>query len=214
MAAVLVATAMTVGFARARRSADAEPDVSKTAPALAAKNLAGEVTARLKKRDALPDFSLTTEAGRPFTGADLRGRLTAVTFIFTRCPMPEFCPLTMKRFQQLQRQAAGDRALKDVRLVSVTLDPAFDTPPVLAAYAKAMGADPDRWTFVTGEREQIARLARAFSIHIEKNGVLLDHTLATAVVDGTGRVVEIWRGNGWDVREIVDVLRSEARQMQ
>ncbi len=167
---------------------------------------------RLKKGDALPAFSLTTHRNEPFTLADLRGRLTAVTFVFTRCPMPEFCPMMVKRFQQLQREVEREPALRDVRLVSVTLDPAFDTPTVLDAYATAMGAHPERWRFVTGEPSAVAQLRKAFSIHVEKNGVLLDHTLATAIVDAQGRVAEIWRGNGWKVSDVLDVLRQEARR--
>jgi protein SCO1/2 len=164
---------------------------------------------RLKKGGTVPPFSLTTQDGRTFTDADLRGRLTAVTFIFTRCPVPEFCPLTVKRFQQLQRETARDRTLGDVQLVSVTLDPAFDTPPVLQAYAEAMRVDPTRWRFVTGDPAQVGRLASAFSIHTERNGALLDHTLATAIVGADGRIVDIWRGTGWAVSDLLAVLRRE-----
>jgi protein SCO1/2 len=162
---------------------------------------------RLKKGDALPAFSLTTSAGRPFTDTDVRGHATAITFIFTRCPVPEFCPLMVKRFQQVQRELEADPLLRGVRLLSVTLDPAFDTPPVLADYAKAMRANTTRWQFVTGRPEEIAGLTSAFSIHVERNGVLLDHTLATAVIDADGRIVEIWRGNNWTPRGVVEVLR-------
>jgi protein SCO1/2 len=161
---------------------------------------------RLKKGDLLPAFSLTTEAGRGFTHADLRGRVTAVAFIFTRCPVPEFCPLMVKRFQQVQREVERDPELGDVRLLSVTLDPAFDTPAVLAAYAKAMGVNPERWQFVTGEPAEIARLTNAFSIHAERNGVFIDHTLATAIIDADGRLVEIWRGNGWRSADLLEGL--------
>ena len=94
-----------------------------------------------------------------------------------------------------------------MRLLSVTLDPAFDTPQVLDAYARAMRADPARWQFVTGRPEEIARLASAFSIHVERNGLLIDHTLATAVIGRDGRIAEIWRGNGWTAAEVIDVLR-------
>jgi protein SCO1 len=166
--------------------------------------------ARLRTGDALPAFSLTTHEGRPFTPAELRGRRTVVTFVFTRCPVPEFCPLLVQRFQQLQRTAAADPALRDVRLVAVTLDPAFDTPAVLSAYATAMRADPARWQFVTGAPDQIARLTSGFAVHVERNGVLLDHTLATAVIGRDGRIVEIWRGNRWKVDEVVGLLRAPA----
>ena len=185
--------------------------------AAAARDAAASTRTRLKKGDALPAFSLETQHGGAFTAADLRGRLTAITFIFTRCPVPEFCPLMSKRFQQVQREIERDPALRrgrrNLRLVSVTLDPAFDTPQVLDAYAKAIGANPDRWQFVTGRESEVARLTSAFAIHVARNGVLLDHTLATAVIDADGRVVEIWRGTGWNVSDVVGVLRREAARM-
>jgi protein SCO1/2 len=115
----------------------------------------------------------------------------------------------VKRFRQMQAELERDPALGDVRLVGVTLDPEFDTPPVLAAYAKAMGALPERWQFVTGDQAAVERFAKAFSIHTERNGVLLDHTLATALVGVDGRLAEIWRGNGWRVAEVLDALRRE-----
>ena len=167
--------------------------------------------ARLRPGDQVPSFSLVTESGGAFTAADLRGRVTAVTFIFTRCPVPEFCPLMVKRFQHLQKAVSADPSLSDVRLLSVTLDPAFDTPAVLTAYATAMRADAARWHFVTGDTDQIARLTKAFAIHSEKNGVFLDHTLATAVIDAEGRVVEIWRGNQWDADDVLMQIRDRTR---
>lgn len=163
---------------------------------------------RLRKGDVLPDVSLVTQSGVPFTSDAFQGKVTAVTFIFTRCPMPEFCPLMVKRFQQIQQTIAADATLADARLLAVSLDPTFDTPPVLDAYARAMQADPTRWTFVTGTPEDVSRLTRAFAIHVERNGVLLDHTLATAVIDADGRIVEIWRGNGWKPAEVVAAMRG------
>jgi protein SCO1/2 len=163
--------------------------------------------ARLKKGDALPMVSLTTSEGRPLTSADLHGQVTAITFIYTRCPVPDFCPLMMKRFQEVQRELESRGAPRDVRLLAVTLDPAFDTPQVLQAYAASKGVDASRWQLATGTSEEIVKLTSAFSIHVERGGVLIDHTLATAVIGRDGRVVEIWRGNGWSSAELLDVLR-------
>lgn len=165
-------------------------------------------SARLRPGEAVPPFSLTAQDGTPFTAQSLRGQRTAVTFIFTRCPQPEFCPLMVRRFQQIQREITRDAALADVRLLAVTLDPAFDTPAILTAYATAMQADPARWTFVTGAADAVRILTRAFAVHSEKNGVVLDHTLATAVVDAGGRVVEIWRGNHWSANDVLATLRQ------
>ena len=163
---------------------------------------------RLRKGDVVPDVSLVTQAGEPFTARDLRGHATAVTFIFTRCPMPEFCPLMVKRFQQVQRAIVDEPALGQARLLAVSLDPTFDTPAVLDAYARAMQADAARWQFVTGAPADVQRLTQAFAVHVERNGVLLDHTLATAVLGPDGRVREIWRGNGWKADEVIAALRA------
>jgi protein SCO1/2 len=184
------------------------------AVAAALKAEPGRSPKRLKKGDPLPAFSLTTSEGRPLTNADVRGRVTAITFVFTRCPVPEFCPLMVKRFQEVQRALGSNESLRNVRLLSVSLDPAFDTPEVLRAYADSKGVNPARWQFATGQAGEIARLTSAFSVHVERGGVLIDHTLATAVIDGDGRVAEIWRGNGWSTGELVAVLRRVAAETE
>lgn len=164
---------------------------------------------RLKRGDTLPAFALVDERGRALADTDLRGHPTVVTFIFTRCPVPEFCPLLTSRFAELQRMLARDPTLpRDTQLLSITLDPAFDTPPILEAYARAKGADAARWRFATGKHDEVLRVARAFSVYVERNGALLDHTLATALVDDEGRVVEIWRGSGWKTTEVAAALRG------
>jgi protein SCO1/2 len=164
--------------------------------------------ARLKIGDAVPAFALVDQRGRDITAEDLKGRLTVVTFMFTRCPQPEFCPLMAKRFRDLQSAVVKDGALNGkVQLVSVTLDPEFDTPDILSAYARAMGADDTRWRFVTGAPADVATFARAFAVYTKRNGPLLDHTLATALVDGEGRVAEIWRGTYWTSAEVLAAMR-------
>jgi protein SCO1/2 len=163
---------------------------------------------RLRTGDPLPPFALVDQRGEPFTLERLRGRRTAVTFIFTRCPVPEFCPLMVQRFLEIERALTRDRGLADVRLVAITLDPRNDTPEVLAAYATAKGVDQARWRLLTGSAGEVAGLTKAFAVHVEKNGVLLDHTLATAVIDAEGRVVEIWRGNRWTAADVVSALRG------
>ena len=178
------------------------------AVAEAVRSAARSSSTRLRKGDAMPELSLVTETSAPFTRAAFDGHVTALTFIFTRCPVPDFCPLMVKRFQEIQRELAADPALADARLVAATIDPEFDTPEVLQAYGKAMRANPARWTFVTGAPAGVETLTKAFAVHIERNGVPLDHTLATAVIDRQGRIVDIWRGNGWKAQEVVASLRA------
>lgn len=185
------------------------PDRSTDAPATPAAPgaPAAPPARRLKEGAPVPAFSLADDHGRAFTAADFRGRRTVLTFIFTRCPVPEFCPLMSKKFQSLQqRLTQSPPAGPEVRLLSITIDPEFDTPEILRAYAESYGADPQRWRFATGTPAQISALAKAFAVHTEKNAGTLDHTLATALVDPAGRVEKIWRGNGWSVDEVLAAL--------
>jgi protein SCO1/2 len=120
--------------------------------------------------------------------------------------VPEFCPLLGRKFQELQRALtqAGDH---ETRLLSITLDPEFDRPDVLRRYAESLAADPARWTFATGDAAEVQKCARQFAIYSARNDAgSIDHTLATALIDPAGRVVEIWRGNGWRPSEVVQRL--------
>jgi protein SCO1/2 len=167
--------------------------------------------ARLRAGDPLPEFALVDERDQPLSASALRGKLTVVTFVFTRCPVPEYCPAMALRFGQLQKTILADPKLASrAGLLSITLDPEFDRPEILQAYGKAVGANPKVWSFATGTKEQIATLTKAFAVYNERNGVTLDHTLCTALIGSDGRVIDIWRGHGWRVDEIVDALSQEA----
>ncbi len=167
---------------------------------------------RLKSGDSVPSFSLIDEGGGTLTQDSLRGRFTVATFIFTRCPVPEYCPAMALKFGALQKALADDPVLAPrTRLLSITLDPEFDRPDILAAYGKAVGARPELWNFATGEKPQTDALARAFSVYAERNGVTLDHTLCTALVGPDGRVIELWRGNAWSIDETLAAIRKAAQ---
>jgi len=103
----------------------------------------------------VPDFSLTERSGRRVTRVDLLGKAWVANFIYTQCT--ETCPLQTARLARLQSEFAGER---DLRLVSITVDPKRDTPAVLSRYAERYGADPVRWLFLTGEKGAIFRLAK------------------------------------------------------
>ena len=112
----------------------------------------------------LPDFSFVERSGRTVTLADLRGKVWIANFIYTHCT--DTCPLQSARLATLQDDFAGER---DLRLVSITVDPARDTPKVLAKYAARFGADPDRWWFLTGEKQAIYALAQqGFYLSVEE----------------------------------------------
>lgn len=169
---------------------------------------------RLRPGDAVPDFALVDENGQPLTAARFRDRLTVVTFIFTRCPVPEFCPALALRFGEIQKALRTDlesALAARVRLLSVTLDPEFDRPEILKVYGESIGADPAVWNFATGDQAVIDGLSRAFAVFAERNGATLDHSLCTALIGPEGRVVELWRGSAWKAAEVLAALRTAGR---
>ena len=173
---------------------------------------ASEGQLRLKEGDALPALTLTNEMGEQMTAAALRGHPTVVTFIFTRCPMPNFCPRMSKNFAELQRtikSASGVAA--ETRLLSITIDPQFDTPAVLKEYAQQEGADPKVWNFATGEPAEIDELTKAFAVYRQTEGGTIAHGLTTALIDAKGNVQKLWRGNGWTAQEVLAVMEAAAR---
>jgi cytochrome oxidase Cu insertion factor (SCO1/SenC/PrrC family) len=131
-----------------------------------------------------PEFSLIDQNGRTVTNADLRGKIWIADFIFTRCKGP--CPLMTARMLEMQKALTKT---PEVKLVSVTVDPAYDTPEVLKAYAEANFADPERWKFLTGDKAVIEKLVtEGFMQHLaEENGEPVHGTMFL-IVDGNGMV--------------------------
>ncbi len=165
----------------------------------------------LKDGETVPDQLLIDQDGKPRPLSTLRGHRIALTFIYTRCPMPDFCPLMDRHFQAVQREIKKTPALSDVRLVSVSFDPQFDTPPVMKAHAERLQADPRIWTFVTGEREEVTRFAARFGVSVERaeqNPIDITHNLRTAIIDTEGRVVKVHTGNSWTPADVLADLKA------
>ncbi len=161
--------------------------------------------------EAVADASLVNEEGAPASLAALRGHRLALTFIYTRCPIPDFCPLMDRHFAAVQKTVASTPALADVRLVTLTLDPAFDTPAILKPYARRRGADPSVWSFLTGEPEEVSRFSSQFGLYVERSpqsAVDITHNLRTAVIDADGRLVKMHTGNSWTPADLVADLTA------
>ncbi|MBA2585064.1 MAG: SCO family protein, partial [Chthoniobacterales bacterium] len=166
-------------------------------------------TQRLGEGDVLPVFHLTNEAGEPMSLETYRGHPWILTFIFTRCAMPTFCPRMSKNFSELQAEIkAGDASLAQARLLSITIDPQFDTPAVLKQYGEHESADPKVWRFATGDPSEIDDLTKGFAVYKQTEGGTISHGLTTALIDRAGKIVKIWRGNGWKVDEIVHAVEG------
>jgi protein SCO1/2 len=159
---------------------------------------------RLHEGDAMPDFTLTDENGKPVTLQSFHGHPFILTFIFTRCPLPNFCPRMSANFAELQkmiRNSAGPVA--ETRLLSISFDPEHDTPEILQEYGEHAGADFGIWSFASGEPAEIARLTKGFSVLVQPDSGTISHSLATALIDRNGKIRKIWRGNGWKPAEVI-----------
>lgn len=163
--------------------------------------LAGSGAPLLGPGDPVPDVRLTDQDGDAVQLSDYRGRALVLTFVYTRCPVPDYCPLMSRHFQRLQpalRRAYGNRA----QLLSVSFDPEYDTPEVLRDYARRYTDELTNWTFATARPAELARLTAPFGVFTEAEGEQIVHNLVTAVVGPDGRVVRLWRGNEWEPDEV------------
>jgi len=165
--------------------------------------------------DEVPDDALVDQAGAVRRLSDWRGRALAVTFVYTRCPVPDFCPLMDRHFADLQRAILADPALRDrVHLASISFDPGHDSAEAIAAHARKRGADARIWSYLTGDAAAIERLTSRFGVStIEEHDApdTITHNLRTAVIDRRGRLVKIYSGNEWTVDGLLDDLRAQAR---
>ena len=164
----------------------------------------------LKPGDEVPDTALIDQDGKPLALSAWRGSAIVVTFIYTRCPLPQFCPLMDRRFAEMQALAAADPATRGrVRLLSISFDPAADSAAVLQAHAAKAGADPAVWRFATAPEEIVDRLAATFGVNVirEKDGTIT-HNLRTAVIDPRGLIVSIHDSNAWSASSLVDELNT------
>jgi protein SCO1/2 len=161
----------------------------------------------------VPDATFTDHHGRRFALTDLDGCRAALTFTYTRCPLPTFCPAIDRRFREVQAHLEDDPALADVRLVSISIDPEYDTPSVLAAHAERVGAG-DRWSLVTGTVADVDNFGRQFGLSVTRHSSAptdLVHNLRTIVLDRQRRIVTVLTGADWTADELMAALRQPAQ---
>jgi len=153
---------------------------------------------------AVDDFSLLERSGRTVRLADLEGKVWIADFVFTRCPGP--CPILTREMGRLAVALP-----EEVRFVSFSVDPEFDTPEVLTTYADACGADANRWLFLTGTKDAVWDLVRdGFRLTVEPEAAGVLHSLRFVLVDRSGRVRGVYTGN--DEADLAR-LRRDARRL-
>jgi protein SCO1 len=157
----------------------------------------------------IPNQTFVDQEGRTRSFSEIRGnRALALTFMYTKCPMPTYCPMMDRHFVEVQKQLKANPALRDnVRLLSVSFDPKNDTPPVLKKHARGLGADLALWTLVTGDRDEVDRFAMNFGVTLIRGEAAdpneIGHTLRTALVDRRGKLVKIYPGNEWTPEDLL-----------
>ncbi len=148
-----------------------------------------------------PDFQLIDQNGLSFKLASFRGELVALNFLYTRCPMPEVCPRLAASFATLQRK------FPDLKLVSITIDPEWDTPPVLAAYAKLWRARPESWRFLTGSPEAVRKAATAWGLTYWPEEGAIVHTSRTAIIGRDGTLLAMVEGSSYRTDQLENLVR-------
>jgi protein SCO1/2 len=160
----------------------------------------------------VPDAAFADQDGVPRRLSDWRGKTLAVTFVYTRCPLPDFCPVMDRHFAAVQKALAAETDLAArVHLLSVSFDPDYDTPAVLKQHAARAGASPATWSYLTGPREGIDTFAAAFGVTImREDGHLQEiiHNLRTAVIDRRGRLVKVLPGSDWTADQLLNEIRA------
>ena len=167
----------------------------------------------LKPGEMVPDSKFVDQDGRKRTFKAFRGSRVVLTFIYTKCPLPTFCPLMDRHFVTLQEHLQDTPVLKDVHLVTVSFDPVTDTPAVLKRHARELKADLTRWTFLTGDRDDIDQFAARFGVSIQRapnDQRDISHNLRTAVISAEGKLVKVYTGNEWTPKDILEDLTPTA----
>lgn len=161
--------------------------------------------------DLVPEGDFLDELGRPRHLSEWRGSVVLLTFIYTRCPLPDFCPRMERQYVELQKLLKESDLARHARIITVTFDPAYDTPVVLEKHRAAVGADPAVWHYLTGDLTAIERFAAQFGVSIIRNPADardIAHNLRTALIAPDGKLVDIFSGNEWTPADALVAIRK------
>jgi protein SCO1/2 len=165
--------------------------------------------------DAVPDFVFVNQSGKTVRLSQFRGKLLLLTFIYTRCPVPDFCPRMSNNFAEVLNELEADpAAFSRVQLMSISIDPQFDKPAVLHAYGGRFAGNIDpyfaHWQFVTGSPEEIRKAADFFGLSYDQKQGQVVHTLRTVLIAPDGNIVKVYSGNEWKPAEVANDLMKAA----
>jgi protein SCO1/2 len=169
--------------------------------------------------EAVPNIELVNQDGAAIRIADYAGKALLITFIYTRCPLADFCPRMTAQFGALERMLKEEPALyENTHLLSISFDPAYDTPEKLRQYAlDEAHVSPDalaHWEFATGDPAAIAELARFLDLEYSGEDQNIVHNLRTAVVGPDGTLLELYTGNSWKPDDLLETLQPTLEQFK
>jgi protein SCO1/2 len=170
--------------------------------------------AQAKEGDEVPNYTLRNQDNREIRITNYRGKALLLTFIYTRCPIPEYCTLMSNNFAQIDRELGNDAELyMKTHLLSISIDPANDTPPVLRSYGAAhteryQNETFAHWEFASGTMEQVKQIAEFFGLRYYPQKDEIIHGLRTVIVNPEGKVAKVYSGNDWKPEEVVEELRK------
>ena len=165
--------------------------------------------------DQVPDFKLRNQDGKVIHLNQFKGKNLLITFIYTRCPLPNFCPLVTRNFAAINRQLSADAKVKGkTHLLCVTFDPEHDTPERLKAYGEEyIGSDSKTafadWDFAVPEKQMLTEMAKFFDVGISNEpDQTITHTLSTTLIGRDGKVIKFYPGNEWTPDQVVGDVRN------
>ena len=166
----------------------------------------------LQPGDLMLDAELLAETGRTVKFSDFRGHALAFTFIFTRCPLPDFCPRMGNRFKEARELLlAAQNAPTNWQFLSISFDPDYDSPPVLANYARNYrGTNANRWLYAVASTNALTQVASPLDLKYAREGGSISHNLRTVVLNPAGRIHRQFDGNTWKAAELAEALTEAA----
>jgi protein SCO1/2 len=170
-----------------------------------------EQTAMVPVGSVVPDFTLIDQRGTPVLLSDLKGKVVAVNFMYTRCALPNFCYRLSNNLGQLQNRFRP-RLGKDLVLLTITFDPVHDRPEQLAHYAAKWKADARTWHFLTGPEKDVARVCEMFGVDAFPDEGLYAHSLHTLIIGRSGELEANLEGNKFTAAQLGDLVDAVLRQ--
>ena len=167
-----------------------------------------------KPGDEVPDYTLVNQDEKDIRLHNYRGKALLITFIYTRCPLPEYCDLMSNNFAVVNRQLGQQPDVySKIHLMSITIDPEYDTPKVLRSYGAAhtekyQDEKFDHWEFATGTKDQIKGVAQFFGLRYFQGTDQILHNLSTVLIGTDGKIIRVWSDNKWKPEEVVAEMQK------